>query len=220
MEMHRAFGEYVTYASLCVLLGIRFYYKAKYRAFKGSITAFSRERKVWILFRYAFGAMQAASLMLMALARDSFDAIALPLEAAGPALGAALRLLGAMGACCGLILLARAHQALGEAFSVTVEADKATRLVTFGPYRYVRHPMYLSYAILFAGLGLASGNWIFAASGEAVIASLAVWRRKAEEADLRKRFPDEYDRYASAIGAFIPRSRTPDAVENPDGGES
>jgi protein-S-isoprenylcysteine O-methyltransferase Ste14 len=68
--------------------------------------------------------------------------------------------------------------------------------------------MYVSYFLLFASLAPLSGNWAFSAFGELVILSLAIWRRPAEEAALRARFPGEYDAWVAATGSFIPRLAT------------
>lgn len=77
------------------------------------------------------------------------------------------------------------------------------KLVTWGPYRYVRHPAYLAYFILFIGLPLTLLNLI------AIIPLIAVpgYIRIAniEEALLTKRFGNEYQRYQQATGKFFPK---------------
>jgi len=40
----------------------------------------------------------------------------------------------------------------------TIELDKP---VTKGLFRYSRHPLYLSQALIFAGIGIACTSWIF-----------------------------------------------------------
>src|SRR5829696_533435 len=70
-----------------------------------------------------------------------------------PALsGCLLALTGA-----GLVLRSRAE--LGPAWSFVPRAEEGTGLVTTGPYRLVRHPIYLGLALLAMGQALAFGSW-------------------------------------------------------------
>ena len=76
-------------------------------------------------------------------------------------------------------------------------AEPATGLVTRGPYRLVRHPIYLSMMLSFLGAAIA---W---ASGAAIVAwALGIvptlcWRAAAEERLLRTAFGSEFDGYRS-----------------------
>lgn len=86
----------------------------------------------------------------------------------------------------------------------TVVTRKQHTLVTSGPYRFVRHPFYVSFALLVIANSLVTANWfIFLASGSAFF--LIVLRTKKEEANLESRFGDEYRRYAERVGRFFPK---------------
>lgn len=77
------------------------------------------------------------------------------------------------------------------------------RLVTGGPYRWLRNPMYAGHLIFFAGLALALGSWV----GAAVLAVHAVWfdrRVKEDEARLAALFGEPYREYCRRVKRWIP----------------
>ena len=77
------------------------------------------------------------------------------------------------------------------------------RLVTGGPYRWCRNPMYLGHLIFLAGLALALQSWLAAA----VLAAHLVWfdqRVRADEARLIALFGDPYREYLARVKRWIP----------------
>ncbi|MGZ5034638.1 MAG: methyltransferase family protein [Usitatibacter sp.] len=77
------------------------------------------------------------------------------------------------------------------------------RVVSDGPYRWVRNPMYLGHLIFLAGLALSLGSWIAAA----VFAVHAFWfdrRVKEDEARLAERFGEPYREYCRHVKRWIP----------------
>jgi protein-S-isoprenylcysteine O-methyltransferase Ste14 len=71
---------------------------------------------------------------------------------------ASIALSGCLLALAGAALvLSRAE--LGPAWSFVPKADQGTGLITTGPYRLVRHPIYLGVALLAMGEALAFGSW-------------------------------------------------------------
>jgi len=95
-----------------------------------------------------------------------------------------------------------AHRALGDNFSPSV--GKAYNLVKEGPYRWIRHPIYLGYMLLFLAIFLMTGWWVFCLLGEMILTSLVVWRLPLEEAYLEEIFGEEYREYAAKTGRFLP----------------
>jgi protein-S-isoprenylcysteine O-methyltransferase Ste14 len=75
-------------------------------------------------------------------------------------------------------------------------------LVTAGPYRYLRHPIYAA-ILLFAAAGLAAHpSWAAAGSGALLVVGASI-RAVAEERLLVERYPDYRD-YARRTRRFIP----------------
>jgi protein-S-isoprenylcysteine O-methyltransferase Ste14 len=83
------------------------------------------------------------------------------------------------------------------------------RLVTTGPYRFVRHPMYAAYLLLFSGAFLLSANWVICAGGVGVILTLMTLRLAGEDRRLAERFDGAWLSYRETTGAFLPRLRLP-----------
>jgi protein-S-isoprenylcysteine O-methyltransferase Ste14 len=81
-------------------------------------------------------------------------------------------------------------------------------LVTTGPYRYVRHPVYGAFTAVVAGLGLVFRSYLLAGVA-AVWLVTALWWARAEEALLSspEGLGDAYRIYSERTGRFLPRPR-------------
>ncbi len=95
-----------------------------------------------------------------------------------------------------------AHAALGENFSPSL--GKAYRLVQEGPYRYIRHPIYVGYIVLFLAVDMMTGWWLMMLLGELILLSLVLWRLPLEESYLEETFQDAYRAYARRTRRFFP----------------
>jgi protein-S-isoprenylcysteine O-methyltransferase Ste14 len=104
-----------------------------------------------------------------------------------------------------LALFYASHRWLGRNWSVTLEIRDAHRLITDGPYKYVRHPMYSSFWLWALAQALLLPNWVAGLSGLVGVGMLYFGRVGAEEAMMRKSFGDEYRAYAARTGRVIPR---------------
>lgn len=92
---------------------------------------------------------------------------------------------------------------LGANLTDTVVTRRAHTLVTRGPYRWVRHPFYVSVALMGIGTTLGTASW-FLALVFAVFFSLIVRRTRIEEQKLVERFGDSYRDYMERTGRFWP----------------
>jgi protein-S-isoprenylcysteine O-methyltransferase Ste14 len=93
---------------------------------------------------------------------------------------------------------------LGPNLTDTVTVRAKATLVTRGPYRWVRHPMYLGVALLMLAVSLLSANALCALLGTVVVA-MQLLRTRTEEAKLVERFGEDYRAYARRTGRFLPR---------------
>ncbi|QDU29011.1 Isoprenylcysteine carboxyl methyltransferase (ICMT) family protein [Anatilimnocola aggregata] len=93
---------------------------------------------------------------------------------------------------------------LGKNLTDTVVTRAEAKLVTHGPYRWVRHPFYVTAALLMASVTLLTANWLIGVSSVAVLALLAI-RTPKEEQMLIERFGQEYRDYMARTGRFLPR---------------
>lgn len=114
-----------------------------------------------------------------------------------------LRLFGIVLGGVALMLLIWVHQSLGENFRTTIALKKNHKLVTWGPYRYVRHPMYSAYVIIFISALLISRNLVIGGSGLAIIVFLMTVRLRLEEALLIERFGHRYRLYMETTNKFF-----------------
>lgn len=80
------------------------------------------------------------------------------------------------------------------------------RLVTEGPYRYVRHPVYTSLMAIAIGTALIFRSYLLVVVAVASIAAHRWWAA-AEEELLRspEGFGDTYRRYEASTGRFLPK---------------
>lgn len=119
-------------------------------------------------------------------------------------LGLPLALSGCLLALAGAALVLRSRAELGAAWTLVPNADQDTGLVTTGPYRLVRHPIYLGLSVLAMGQALAFGAWpavLIVLSG--VVPTFA-WRAHAEEKLLSRSFGERYAVYRQRTRMIIP----------------
>lgn len=123
---------------------------------------------------------------------------------ASVSLAAWLRWSGVFFGAAGVWLMYATLTSLGKNLTDTVATRADATLVTRGPYRYVRHPFYVTAALLMFAAALLSANALIAAAGLVVIVML-VLRTPIEEQKLVEKFGDEYRRYMVTTGRFFPR---------------
>ena len=104
----------------------------------------------------------------------------------------------------GSLMLVWTFRSLGKNLTDTVVTRQQHTLVQHGPYRWIRHPLYSSAALLISALSLIAANWFFFAVGAAVLCVL-VMRTRTEEENLVARFGDSYRQYMKRTGRFVPR---------------
>jgi protein-S-isoprenylcysteine O-methyltransferase Ste14 len=115
-----------------------------------------------------------------------------------------LALSGCLLALTGAALVLRSRAELGPAWSFVPRAGGRTSLVTTGPYRLVRHPIYLGLVLLAIGQSLAFASWpalMIVLSG---IVPTFAWRARVEEKLLDRTFGERYAVYRQRTRMIIP----------------
>ncbi|HEU4333792.1 MAG TPA: isoprenylcysteine carboxylmethyltransferase family protein [Candidatus Eisenbacteria bacterium] len=113
---------------------------------------------------------------------------------------------GAVAVAFGLIpVVVWILRSLGTNVSETVLTKVGQRLVTHGPYRWVRHPLYTAGLALLACLSLIAANWLLL--GMTAVAGVAIAGAVVplEERALLAAFGAEYEAYRARTGRFLPR---------------
>jgi len=104
-----------------------------------------------------------------------------------------------------LWLFYASHRQLGKNWSVSLEIRREHKLVTDGLYKYVRHPMYLSFWLWAIAQFCLLPNWFAGLAGLVGVAILYFYRVDHEEAMMRATFGTSYDEYASRTGRVFPK---------------
>ncbi len=100
---------------------------------------------------------------------------------------------------------------LRRSFGIFVEVRK---VVLGGPYQWVRHPMYLGYVCMLAGLLLANFSAIFFLLVPIHVV-LLVYRARLEEARLAEHSP-QYRQYMARTGFLFPKFRASPVLDLPE----
>lgn len=116
-----------------------------------------------------------------------------------------LALAGCVLALAGAAVVLRSRAALGTAWSFLPKAGQDTDLVTTGPYRLVRHPIYLGFVLLATGQALAFGSWPALLIALFGLVPTFAWRARTEETVLSRTFGERYAVYRRRTKMIIPR---------------
>jgi protein-S-isoprenylcysteine O-methyltransferase Ste14 len=93
---------------------------------------------------------------------------------------------------------------LGKNLTDTVVTRAEATLITHGPYRWVRHPFYVTTALLMASVTVLAANWLIGA-GSVLVLGLLTIRTPKEEQMLIEKFGQQYRDYMAKTGRFLPR---------------
>ena len=147
-----------------------------------------REAPGWFFFQ-----MLSMSFLLLAGMTADGQELFLPAVVAGVPLVIA-----------GFMLSMRSQAELGKNWVGGIGLHKQHKLVTTGPYRDVRHPLYAGMLLSLAGIGIMGWNVFFLLAALCFAGAYTI-RSVGEHFMLRRKFGKQYDQYASKTGALIPR---------------
>ncbi len=120
-----------------------------------------------------------------------------------------LRWIGVLVGFISLFLLWWIHSTLGRAYSKALTIQERHTVMTDGPYRRVRHPMYTAFLIYFLSWFLISTNLLFIIVWLLFLLTL-IARMPKEEEMLIAQFGDEYSEYMKRTGRLLPPLRKED----------
>jgi protein-S-isoprenylcysteine O-methyltransferase Ste14 len=192
--------QLVAIALLGASMSISIYYRS--RAMRSGEKISSLEEGTLILnLRRIFGLALWLSTLAYLINPRWMAWASLPLPAWLRWSGAAL-----MALCVPLVYWV--FSSLGKNVTQTVAIRREHSLVTSGPYRWVRHPLYTVAFLNFIGLSLLAADWFIPLALVLGIAVL-VKRTGIEEDRLIQRFGEDYRSYMQTTGRFVPRLKVP-----------
>ena len=97
-----------------------------------------------------------------------------------------------------------AIRTLGQQWSLAARVVEGHRLITQGPYRVVRNPIYTGMLGMLLATGLAVSHWIGLLIALIVFSIGTAIRVRTEAALLRETFGEEFENYARKVPAVIP----------------
>lgn len=102
----------------------------------------------------------------------------------------------------GLALAVWARLYIGRNWGMPMSRKEDPELVTTGPYRTIRHPIYTGIILGMVGTALAvSLFWLI---GVVVLGGYFTYSAVIEERDMTKRFPDAYPAYKRSTKMLVP----------------
>lgn len=104
----------------------------------------------------------------------------------------------------GIALTFGAQLAMGDSWRVGVDPEERTDLVTDGPFRLVRNPIYSAMLPTVFGLVLMVPNVLALAAIVTLFVGLELQVRLVEEPYLLQVHGDAYADYATRVGRFVP----------------
>jgi len=114
-----------------------------------------------------------------------------------------VRIAGVLICAAGMAFAFWARVQLGRNWGVPMSLREGHELVTTGPYRVVRHPIYTGILLACLGSGLAADNRWFI--GFLLFFVYFSYSARVEEASMMRQFPDQYPEYKRKTrGAILP----------------
>jgi len=104
----------------------------------------------------------------------------------------------------GLALRGWVRRLLGRLYSGKLQVQAGHRIVTSGPYRFVRHPGYAGFLLEAMGLVVGFSSLLGGLAWFFLLVPGFVYRIKAEEKLLTAQFDEEYQQYARHTKRLVP----------------
>lgn len=116
----------------------------------------------------------------------------------------AVHVSGVMIAIGGIVLTSLSQFAMGNSWRVGIDYRQRTALVTTGPFRWVRNPIYDGLLIFAGGNVLIIPTWLSLTSFVMLVVWIEVQVRLVEEPYLLREHGETYRGWAAHSGRFLP----------------
>ena len=116
-----------------------------------------------------------------------------------------LRWVGGGIALIGFVLLQWAQATLGNSWSDTPRMMKEQTLITSGPYRTIRHPIYTAFILILGSTFFISSNWLIGLCWLGMTTLEVASRINFEEELMSEYFGDLYREYMKKTGRLFPK---------------
>lgn len=118
------------------------------------------------------------------------------------ATNAYLGVLGLVLCAAGVAIAIWARVNLGRNWGMPMSLREGHELVTTGPYRWVRHPIYSGFLLVMLGSAFTDGAfWLVILI---ISAGYFIYSAKAEEKTMMEQFPDQYPAYMKRTKMLVP----------------
>lgn len=118
-----------------------------------------------------------------------------------------VRLAGLAMAIASAVFAAWAMWSLGRSYGIRMDLFDGHRLVTAGPYRFTRHPMYFGIVSFHIGATVAMESLALLVITFLYVIPYTAMRIRAEDGVLAEGFGDEFRAFAGRVPALVPFSR-------------
>lgn len=180
-----------------VFLFIRVIYHRKAKASRGEVKF--KESKLNMAFRALVGLGYIGMLVAYVFYPSLLEWSVFPLPTWARWAGGGITLLS-------VALIWWVQWALGVQFDTTLHIQAGHKMISHGPYRWVRHPMYSALFMMGIGWTLLTANGSVGVPLMAGILFIMISRVKNEEALLIETFGDAYLAYMQRTGRFLPKT--------------
>lgn len=116
-----------------------------------------------------------------------------------------VRWIGVAIALAGFALLQWAQATLGKNWSDTPRMMKEQTLITSGPYRFIRHPIYTAFLLILGSTFFISANWLIGLCWTGMTVLEILSRIQFEESLMLEYFGEQYRDYMKTTGRLLPK---------------
>ena len=183
-------------AALVVALNlIRIYYQKRYKQTHATTESEIAPKREKLLTQIMGLALAVPGMIWLFTGWLSFGQFALP---------DSVRIAGFAVGVYGVWWFYRIHRTLGDNWSPVLEIRSEHTLITGGPYKRVRHPMYSDMILWLVSFALVTANWFYALTISTGLIILFSVRIPDEEKLMIERFGEQYRAYMKRTKRLIP----------------